>query len=392
MFMRFQLNRRVFVSALCMAPILALTMLVSGSVPASAQRYEFVPLARFNGDNGSRPESGPLLPDGAGNFYGAASRGGNRNGDGNGHGVIYKYSASGGIEELARFDGYNGSIPLGGVVTDGKGNLFGTTQSGGNGWQPGGFGDGTLFEYSPVGGLRTLSFFDGQNGKSPKAAPWMDSAGHLYGTTDGFDNLSGCIFEYSDPGPAQSLDTFKGKTGEQPWAPLIPGGDGFLYGTAVGGGEYGKGTIFRYSPSTGIETLASFNGANGRGPWSALVTDGRGFFYGTTHNGGATDTGTIFEYSAAGGLKTLYEFDAANPACRPEGPLIRDASGNLYGSSGGVIFMYSATRGYRPLLRYPFGKGTWGAKYLVMDKQGNIFGTSGVGQNGSIFELKLIGP
>ncbi len=92
---------------------------------------------------------------------------------------------------LASFNNTNGSYPQGGLMLDGKGDLFGTTSSGGAS------GSGTVFEIaSGSRTITTLFNFDGSNGANPLAGLAIDSRGDLFGTTSsGGANNSGTVFE-----------------------------------------------------------------------------------------------------------------------------------------------------------------------------------------------------
>jgi len=92
------------------------------------------------------------------------------------------------------------------------------------------------------------------------------------------------------------LHSFAGRDGEQLYAGLIQDGVGKLYGTTQHGGAHGPGVVFELSP-TGTETvLYSFTGgADGADPVAGLVRDAAGNLYGTTQLGGASNSGMVFE-------------------------------------------------------------------------------------------------
>src|ERR1700678_487963 len=154
--------------------------------------------------------------------------------------------------------------------------------------------------------------------------------------------------------PENVLHSFHphGAYGSQPFGGLIADSAGNLYGTTVEGGEYDKGltgdrggTVFELSPREGggwTETvLHSFgNGADGSNPQGSLVFDAAGNLYGTTYSGGSPYAfgGTVFELSPTGdghwNETVLHSFsgggiDGLNPS---SGSLIFDAAGNLYGT------------------------------------------------------------
>lgn len=140
----------------------------------------------FSGPDGSTPSAGVTV-DSAGNLYGTASRGGQ--GVDSGAGVIFKIDAAGNETILYLFaGGPDGAYPLGTVVLDGAGNLYGTANAGGNAPWP--FGDGVVFMLDVTGKETVLHTFSGPDGALPIGTLARDSSGHLYGTAgDGASGL-----------------------------------------------------------------------------------------------------------------------------------------------------------------------------------------------------------
>jgi uncharacterized repeat protein (TIGR03803 family) len=369
---------------------IALALLLTSRLPAAAQCYQVIPLASFNSANNGyyncngvtlgsdgnlyaavqsggpgggaimeysaagglqaiapvtnpaiSPIVGPMTTDGNGNFYGVSGLGGSSNPDGG----VFQYSASGGLQELAQFNGtsgYSGYNPFGIPLLDGHGGLYGTTV-GNPSWS--GDGAGNIFHYTPSGGLQSLASFNGTNGYSPDGGLVEDTSGNLYGTTNeggstytGQLDGKGAFFEYSASGGLQALASFTGENGEEPVGQLVTDGKGHFYGvTEEGGSSYGLpgdgagfGTLFEYSAAGGLKTLVSFTGPNGNNPLSGLVMDSAGNIYGATTGGGANGGGTLFEYSASGVFSTLTSFASLNPSS-----LILDGNGGFYGTSFG---------------------------------------------------------
>jgi uncharacterized repeat protein (TIGR03803 family) len=140
------------------------------------------------------------------------------------------------------------------------------------------------------------------------------------------------------------LHSFDNADGATPYAGLIRDGAGNLYGTTSNGGANNAGVVFKVSP-TGTETiLYSFSGgADGENPYAGLVRDAAGNLYGTTAFGGAQcqegglvpgTCGVVFELSPEGAETVLHAF-AGHPTdgAAPNGDLIRVAGGNLYGTT-----------------------------------------------------------
>ena len=173
---------------------------------------------------------------------------------------------------------------------------------------------------------------------------------------------------------------------------------GNLYGATSGGGAYGNGTVFELSPNsdgTWTETvLYSFTNGDpaGAGPSGTLLLDTAGNLYGTTLNGGAYKSGAAFELSPSSSgwaLTLLYAFSAyAGDAGAPNGRLIMDGTGNLYGTSkngganqttGAVFELSPGTAGWTETLLYSFPAGTGGnfpLTGLARDTAGDLYGTT----------------
>jgi uncharacterized repeat protein (TIGR03803 family) len=173
---------------------------------------------------------------------------------------------------------------------------------------------------------------------------------------------------------------------------LIASG-GFLYGTTSSGGASGNGAVFQINPKNGAETiLYNFaGGADGSGPQGNLVADGAGNLYGTTAAGGASGAGTVFKI--AGTKETvLHSFAGGPDGADPVAGLTFDAAGNLYGttsgggtSSNGTVFELAAPQNagsWTESVLYSFGTGTDGAVPVggvTFDAAGNLYGTTSAG-------------
>jgi uncharacterized repeat protein (TIGR03803 family) len=307
-----------------------------------------IPLASFNGVNGANP-NGAVVVDAHGNVFGTAPQGGANN-----VGTAFELAAgSNTITVLAAFNGANGAFPQGGLITDGQGNLFGTTQNGGS---P---GQGNIVEL-PAGSntINSLTTFaSGTGPRIPEAGLLEDSHGNLFGTGQvGGANNDGAIFEL----PAGSntplvLANFNGANGAFPQAELISDGHGNLFGTTTGGGpggaELGAGLVFELaSGSNTLTTVALFNSATGSNPFGNLYEDSHGNLFGTTNLNGANGDGTVFEMPAGSSTPVvLMNFNGSNGEF-PEAGLIADGQGDLFGitpgggaSNQGAIFELSPT-------------------------------------------------
>ncbi len=262
-----------------------------------------------------------------GNLYGTAANGG-----ANGYGVVFELSPAGASwTETTLYSFANdgdGANPANGLIMDPAGNLYGTTQAGGDG------NYGTVFELSPSGGGWTEQVIDifatGFAGLS------MDAAGNLFGVTPC------CVFELSPNGNGgwnkAFIHSFAGppKDGEGPESAPVPDQAGNLYGTTWDGGHDDWGTVYKLTPSKKKgkwteEILHYFKGGkDGAMPWAGVVLDAAGNIYGTTTYFGKSGSGTVFELAPGRrGYKVLCDVDGINPF----GSLILDSAGNLYGTT-----------------------------------------------------------
>ena len=295
--------------------------------------------------------NGWLAKDSSGNFYGTTAGGGYTAGQCKrfaGCGLVYKLT--GGTEQvLYDFRGLSdGQEPNGGLILDKNGNLYGTTYKGGQG---DGGKPGTVFELSPTGSESILHRFGSSksDGKLPTSGLVMDKKGNLYGTTSAGGAIGsygpglpcvercGTVYEVTAAGVEKTLYTFKGSKngdGAAPFASLILDSSGNLYGTTYAGGAYGYGTIFKLTPA-GVETiLYSFIGLPDAGnPVGRLLMDGQGNMYGTTSFGGMYGDGAVFELSASGTESVLYSFTGGADGSSPFDGLVMDRAGNLYGTT-----------------------------------------------------------
>jgi uncharacterized repeat protein (TIGR03803 family) len=304
----------------------------------------------------------------------------------------------------------DGENPYGGVTFNNN-NIFGTTYNGGaygfgsvyeltsNG--SGGYTETVLYNFCPA----SPSCTDGENPALSSVV--FDSNGNLYGTTfNGGANGLGEVFELTPPTTGSTwtetvLYSFAGEPdAANPVNGLIWDASGNLYGTSYNGGGGGNGAVFELSP-------------NGSGGWTEQVAASL-----STTLGGLTinSSGDIFvpasasiyelEANGSGGFNPVSIFtfnstDAKTEGETPNGTLILDSSGNLYGTtaagganSDGVIFklIYSSTKKtYAEKVLYSFGaNGTVPYAGVIADPSGNLYGTTTAGgKNGAgiIYEL-----
>jgi uncharacterized repeat protein (TIGR03803 family) len=201
------------------------------------------------------------------------------------------------------------------------------------------------------------TFTGGADGSAPEATLVRDPAGNLYGTTVyGGDYGKGVVFKVDTAGTETVLHSFTGGAdGETPeTGGLILDTAANLYGTTVFGGTYYSGVVFKLDP-TGTETvLYTFTGgADGGSPDTGLIRDAAGNLYGTTMQGGDLQAcpylgcGTVFKLDPTGKETVLYAFNGRADGYKPEASLIRDAAGNFYGTTwwGGDLHSCPLTLG-----------------------------------------------
>ena len=287
----------------------------------------------------SHPERAKLFRHADGFLYGASRYGGAYN-----TGVIYRVRTDGRFATVAHFPVVSG-VHKGGLASDGRGFLWGTTCSIGT---P---GRGTIYEYEPAtGAFRTvMEFADAdaaEMGRFPFAGLTLDTRGFLWGTTmRGGAADAGTVFKL-DPltGTFTSVAYFTNRDGDAagnaPLGVMVSDGAGFVWGTTSQGGANDIGTIFKVNTLTGaLTTVASFDWTIGAYPESDLAADGLGFLWGAAAAGGSTVSGTVFKVRIATGELTkvhdLTGFDGAAPGRRPTAGLARDRAGFLWGSTSG---------------------------------------------------------
>src|SRR5450631_768013 len=329
------------ISLLLLSIITTLGPLIACGQIAAAQTESV--LYTFPGGNGNTPFGKLLLK--SGNLYGVTLDGGSY-----AAGTVYKVTHSGTETVLYTFTGgADGGTPAVGLIADPAGNLYGTTEYGGV------YGFGTVFEVTLGGTEKVLYSFTGKaDGDLPYGGLVRDGAGNLYGTTyyGGSSNAcaSGCgvVFEVTPAGIERILHNFTGDPdGSCPFngGLLLVGTN--LYGVTGCGGTYNSGTVFKVTLAGKETILYSFTGGtDGGGPDGALIRDAKGNLYGTTLSGGNSlhslncnntnflgGCGTVFELSPSGVETVLYNFQGGTDGIWPFTGVVRDTAGNIYGST-----------------------------------------------------------
>jgi len=191
--------------------------------------------------------------------------------------------------------------------------------------------------------------------------------------------------------------------GESPFGGVVRDTAGNLYGTTQLGGASGYGTVFKTDASGKETVLYSFTGGGDGGyPVGGLVRDTASNLYGTTYEGGASGYGTVFKVSRKGKETVLHSFTGGpSDGAIPFGGLIRDKTGNLYGTTYGggadpfcfclgVVFKVD-TSGTETVLHSFTGSDGDGAfpsyTSLLMDAAGNFYGVTSEGGSYAVLGL-----
>ena len=369
--------------ALAMALICAFMFGVSPVANAQSEKV----LHSF-GPQGVGPQSGVIV-DSQGNLYGTASEGGSCQYCG----TVYEITAAGKEITLHNFGGPNdGSGPIGGLIRDPQGNLYGTTFDGGPN-----NGQGIVFEITSSGVEKILFVFDGTDGAWPMASLIRDAQGNLYGTaSQGGAQSVGTVFKIDSSGVESTLYNFQtiSGDGQVPEGQLVMDASGNLYGTTHDGGSYQKGTVFEITPDRTETVLYSFTGgADGKAPGgnSSLLLDPKGNLYGVAAGGGVVNSncpggcGTVFEVTPGSGITVLYEFTGKPDGQNPVGGFIRDSKGNLYGATSaggsqdnGTLYELSTSGNEKVLYNFPGHTGDGNEPFagLTPDGKGGAYGTT----------------
>jgi uncharacterized repeat protein (TIGR03803 family) len=355
--------RMIQLSPACsrIAILLTVFMIVGNAFAWSAVEQSIYKFTGFA--DGEEPNAG-LVADSEGNLYGTTASGGLSSFCGTAFELTPPATLGGSWTKttLYSFQGgdTDGCFPSSTLIFDKLGNLYGTTDAGGP------MNRGTVFELSspatsgvtwsetvlfifPVGRLK---------GYAPSGKLVFDGAGNLYGSTQfGGNDLTNCpkcgtVFQLKPPATAGGPWTQKvlhnfgsvANDGQSPLNGLLLR-SGILYGTTQLGGTNNNGIVFQLVQKNGSwneSILYEFNGSDGSSP-GGLIFGAALELYGVTTLGGGANCacGTIFRLSppALAGdpwqETMLYSFLRHGDGATPFEPLWRDKLGNLYGTAAG---------------------------------------------------------
>jgi uncharacterized repeat protein (TIGR03803 family) len=218
------------------------------------------------------------------------------------------------------------------------------------------------------------------------------------------------VFKLTPDGSETVLHSFRhdGSDGILPTGGLIMDKHGNLYGTSYSGGHYDSGTVFKISPHGRETVLHGFAGNDGNHPAAGLISDTDGNLYGTTAYGGTYSgcdigCGTVFKLAPDGTETVLHSFNGSDGA-GPEAELLVDKQGNFYGTTTyggigscymecGIIFKLAPDLTETVLHSFPAkrrdGENPLGG--LIENHKGDLFGTTydgGPYYGGVVFKLE----
>lgn len=360
-----------------------------------------------------------LVPDGNGFLWGVTPYGG----DSIGNGTVFKVEIATGtatsvIEFSNNGSSNKGSTPLGPLVNDGAGNLWGVASAGATS------GKGSVFKIAAsTGVLTTVLQFSTLTGANATVSNPINGL-----TNDGQGNLWGMA---SVGGGAATWAVYKIKISDGSFtkvADQAPGGVSYLgrtplaglsgnvtspwlWGTTSAGGANNLGTLFRYDPSTGqSEVVKSFTGTTGTAlgskPNGKVYVDGDDIVWGTTEEGGTgggIGYGTIFKYDPATSTFTTVQSFTTGGGYRPKGALVGMSDGFIWGTtSSGSSSSYGSVFKINPATNavtvvHTFASSTPANGYqlacgLVEDTSGFVWGTTqlgGANTSGTLFKIAI---
>jgi len=339
--------------------------------PTSGGGWKKTNIHNFTGGNDGGTPVGNLAIDAKGNLYGVTDEGGTGPCNsvlGLGCGVVFRLALSSkgkwNLTVILDFSTGNdvGAYPNAGVVFDRAGNLYGTTEFGGDFF----CGCGNVYQLKPSKSGRwtvtnLYSFLGISRGGSdvsfPNSDVFVDAHGNIFGTGSGGGDVNcndGCggVFELipqdNDTYQEQVLNIFHGgKDGEQPMGGVILDAQGNVYGTTVAGGArtgcnnggFGCGTVFELQKSGSKyreKIIFRFNGSNGYQPVADIFLDSKANLYSTTANGGAFNNGIAFELTNTSGKWTetiLHSFGSGQDGSSSWASLTSDGKGGFFGTT-----------------------------------------------------------
>jgi len=337
---------------------------------------------------------------------GTTALGSTRNGGAFGGGTLFSVTSAGKVTVLHSFvPGTEGSSPNEMLAVDVTGNIYGTTNLGGP------FKGGTIFRFSVWHVLKVLHAFDSGigDGSNPHQGLVISRTGSLFGAASaGAIGTNGSIFEVFPSGAYRTRYRFKSEAdGHCPFSGVTVDSKGWVYGTVVGNGFGGdpNGAVWKLSFTNRLTPLYIFkDGADGEYPDQSPIVDPAGNLYGTiiTKNGNQY-AGAVWKIDTAGKFSIVHQFTGMADGFGPNGPLMMNVDGNLYGTTAsggstatqtgyGTVFRITPTGAFSVIHTFTGPDGSNPTGTLAHDRTGAIYGaTTGNGGNigGTVFKINL---
>lgn len=297
-----------------------------GTVFRVAPDGEVTVLHHFAGGpgDGSNPLHAPLLLGGDGYLYGTTAYGGADD-----SGTVFRMKTDGQLKLLHNFGTVqdDGRVPIGGLVEGADGNLYGTTEFGGdtNRGTVYRLRHGTVkvlhrFAQACIVGCHPLGLVDGGDG-------------HFYGITSGGGGPGhGTLYRITPAGQVEHLHDLTEDEGIQPEAPLARTADGELFGVTSVLGPRGHGTVFHLSRDGTVTVLAALNHKTGSPAAGRPLAASDGALYLATQTGGQHGMGAVVRVDRLGGTEIVHSFRGAQGGHSSAG-LVEGQPGRLFGAT-----------------------------------------------------------
>jgi len=333
---------------------------------------------------------------------------------GQGFGTNDLHDFGGTFTYLDGTSGNDSELPFGGMVMDAAGTLYGTAlggeylanMDGGMLWsltKAGVYRD--LHDFAGP-----MTFADGSTGTDgtlPIGKLVRDSAGTLWGvSTYGSEYNHGNIWKLTSDGTYTIVHHFGGMytmpdgsivpDGSYPQAGIQFDANGNMFGTTSSGGQFGPGTLWELTAAGQYKILHHFGfqvtnangstGPDGVGPYGSIAIDGSGSIFGNCSSGGPNVNssgqfaGMVWEFKASGDYVDLHDFNFTDDGYLPQCGVVLDAVGNLYGATfngfvGGAVWKIDTTGAYSILCIFD-ARGNGASGDLVFDAAGNLYGAT----------------